>query len=888
MGLKYCDCFPPPKYLSDIEEEDEHLYTPQSGELHQAGVDMAPAMSSTTEQITAFADQDAGWTADVGSAYDSTMELGSNSDADLGNFLQRPIRSHVFSWAVGQPLFEQFNPWSSFITNSRVAEKLANYELLRCNMNMKIVISGTGFHYSRALVSYNPLSGYDFLTVNRNFIDADLVAASQRPHFFLNPTNNTGGELDIPYFFFDNYMSLSKADYNDLGEVTIKSFTNLAHANGGDDPVTVTVYLWATDVVLTMPTSITSVASFVPQSGKMGKAMNSGDEYGQGIISKPASALAKAAGKLKDVPTIGPYARATEMVANGVGQAASLFGYSRPPVVTDLVLQKPSPTGNMANTDAADAVNRLTLDSKQELTIDSRTCGLDGEDQMSIKSIACRESYLTQFSMSPTDSVDTILWNSYVTPNLYRAIGIGEETEFHLTPQAQLGQYFTNWQGSIKFRFQVVKSNFHKGRILVRWDPRSHTSEINYNTVYSRVVDLAEEDDFEIVIGWGQAIPFLETGSLGAENFGTIRLPTDPGENFNGILEVDVLNSLVSPSLDSSITFNVFVSACDDMHWGAPEPIKLKDLHLFPPPSVQTINGIKAGVKNKLGKPVFEPQSGIVDSQAIAGTAEGDTDKPVSPNSIQAISSTLGPVDHQMEVFYGESPTSLRELMKRYTNVRTYVPEEQADDTFNINFLALKQFPFNTGYDPFGVDLLQDGITPYTFGNTSAMSWFSPCYAAWRGGIRKKLLFGGNNESFKSPTVSRIGYNTNTQWGVISASTTNSNEYWAKALSNNLNSNTQGGAAATNLTINNTIEVEAPYYNGKRFSSTRIPDAPSINSCQSLQIDYLSARINPAGPGANIVATNYFQDWTAVGEDFTLFFWSGTPIIYRYSRGQDS
>jgi hypothetical protein len=142
-----------------------------------------------------------------------------------------------------------------------------------------------------------------------------------------------------------------------------------------------------------MPTSLTA---FVPQAGgkknskkKTGKSttMNSGDEYGKGIISAPASAIAKAAGMLEAIPMIAPYARATEMVATKVGQIAALFGYSRPAVISDIVLQKPSPTGNLANVDAADAVNRLTLDSKQELTIDSRTVGLDGSDQMTIDSI---------------------------------------------------------------------------------------------------------------------------------------------------------------------------------------------------------------------------------------------------------------------------------------------------------------------------------------------------------------------------------------------------------------------------------------------------------------------------------------------------------------------
>jgi hypothetical protein len=419
------------------------------------------------------------------------MNLGSTSDSTLGSFLSRPTRIGEYSWSVNAPLFERFNPWQLFLNDPRVAEKIANFELYRSKLHVKMVISGTGFHYGRALVSYNPLVGYDEISTERNFLDVDLIQASQKPHFFLNPTNNSGGQLDLPFFWFKNYLSLSEADRNDMGEIAMKSFGVLQHANDGNDPVTITVYAWASDVVLTMPTAQTTLtaANYTPQSG----TLNSGDEYGKGIISAPASAIAHAAGKLKDVPTIGPYARATEMVATGIGDLATHWGYSRPPIVTDIVQQKPTPTGNMANTDAADAVMKLSLDSKQELTIDSRTVGLDGEDQMDIARFVQRESFLDRFTMTPSQTPDTLLWNSRVTPNLYGTYN----DEIHPTPMSYMAQVFNKWQGTIKYRFQVVKSNFHKGKILIRWDPRANPADIQYNTVYSRVIDLAECDDIE-------------------------------------------------------------------------------------------------------------------------------------------------------------------------------------------------------------------------------------------------------------------------------------------------------------------------------------------------------------------------------------------------------
>lgn len=805
------------------------------------------------EEITAFADQEPGYTTIIGGGKDATMDTAATVDSDLGNFLSRPVRLKEMSWTMGAPLFDSFNPWSEFLANPRVKEKIANFELLRMNLHVKYVISGTGFHYGRAMVSYNPYL-YDVVTIQRNFLDVDLVQASQKPHIFLNPTNNSGGQLDLPFFFHKNYMSLSSLDENFMGNVTVKSFGNLQHANGGDDPVTITVYAWASDVVLTMPTSQTMV-SYTPQSGKI----NSGDEYGKGIVSKPASAIAHAAGQLTSVPMIAPYARATEMIARGAGELATNWGYSRPPVVSDIVLQKPIPTGNMANTDAADAVQKLTLDSKQEITIDSRTTGLDGSDQMDIVGFCKRESYLTQFTMLTTDQPDKLLWNSRVSPNLYRV----ENREFHPTPMAMMATVFDKWQGSIKFRFQIVKSNFHKGRLLIRWDPKSHGSAIEYNTVYSRVVDLAEEDDFEIEVGWGQADPFLTcaemipyTGGI----YGTTRLPTSYADSYNGVLEVDVLNSLVSPASDTPIQINVFVSACDDIKFGGLSPDKMKLFSIFPSPTDPRAS--------------YTPQSGTVDAAAVAGTSTGTTDIPTCPESIQHIAAPTAVADQTMNVFFGESPKTLRDLFRRYVLHRTFVSAPPDTGKMKQTTVLEHGLGYWPGWDPSGIDT-RGGIA-CNITVPHYLHFFMCAYAGWRGSTRTKYTFEGNLSS--QPTVTRVGYD---QGNYLTSTITSKNDpaYLGNRLTYASGELTAGGAASTNLGVNNTIEVETPYYNGVRFSAARLPTADVSNLGETNSIS-----ISQSGPPAQSVLHDdyaYVRSWKSVGEDFTLFFFTGCPILYR-------
>lgn len=827
------------------------IYTPQSGAL---GTIQEEGTADLTSQITNFQEQDPGWTTAIGSGMDPTMNLSNNNDSDLGNFLSRPTRIAEYQWAVGSPLFERINPWQAFLNDPRVAEKIANFELYRSKLHVKMVISGTGFHYGRAIVSYNPFSGFDDITTERNFLDVDIIGASQKPHFFLNPTNNSGGQLDLPFFWPDNYLSLSDTDRNNMGELTLKSFSSLLHANSGNDPVTITVYAWASDVVLTMPTSLTTLTAgnYTPQSGNL----NSGDEYGKGIISAPASAIAHAAGKFRDVPTIGPYARATEMVAKGAGGLATHWGYSRPPIITDIVQQKPTPAGNMSNTDAADAVQKLSLDSKQELTIDSRTVGLDGEDQMDIARFVQRESYLTRFVMGSAEGPDTMLWNSRVTPSLY---GV-ENNELHPTPMAYMSQVFNKWQGTIKYRFQVVKSNFHKGKILVRWDPRAHSSNVQYNTVYSRVIDLAECDDFEITVGWGQSLPFLKCSAMDANSVrysGSQRLLNDTSGSFNGVLEVAVVNSLVSPAPDSSISFNVFVSACDDMKFGEVLPGRMARYTLFPTPGD------------------FTTQSGIIDASAIAGTSEGNTDAPTNPDPIEPIAPTIAVADQTLNVFFGEAPVSIRDLNRRYVLHRYDVVNTNTNfdaKQLRINDKGLGLYP---GWDPNGVDKFNSGI-PCNISIPTFAQYFSPCYAGWRGGTRTKYMFSGNTDA--QPVVSRIGFSNVPRYSEVLTNFNGSAANATKRLSASANANTAGGAATTNIGINDTIEVEIPYYNGTRFSSSRLPSNDFTNGCHSAQVETILYAITE--DGAKIKRDVIIKSWKSVGEDFTFFFFTGCPIVY--------
>jgi len=828
--------------FSKSEKVPKHEYESQSETIRSTPVEGDGQLKT---QIVSFADDDAGWAVDIGSSVDSTMNLADNTSSDsLGNFLGRPVTVTAINWVVGAPFLHEFNPWDLFCSDPFVKDKLSNFELLRCNLCVKLTINGTPFHYGRLLASYNPLSGYDQVTVVRNFIDQDLIGASQRPHVFLNPTKSEGGMLHLPYFFRENYMSLTLKDYKDMGKITIKSFGVLNHANGGNTPVTIRAFVWAEDVVLTMPTTLVS------QSGKTKKLGS--DEYGQGIISKPASAIAKAAGVLSGSPIIGPYMRATQMVATGVGDFAKLFGYSRPPLLQNETVVKPQYVGNTANVDAPENIHKLTLDSKAEVTIDPRVTGLSAEDEMNLLSLVQKESYLTTFNFSSTHALNDLLWQCRVNPSLHGTF----QNEIHPTAMAFFMNYFNSWQGSIKFRFQIVKSNYHQGRIIVRYDPNSFGSAVvNYNVNYSRVVDISEEDDFEIVVGWGQKEPFLSVPSMNASNnwFSNSlpRLPIDSNREHNGVLEVNVVNELVSPLQNQSISVNVYVSMCEDAKFADPVQQRLNAYHLWP--EAEPLMG----------------QSGMELKESGEGYCD---DKPGESEKTTTLTKSMPEADQMMNVFYGEIPTTLRELCKRYVLTRSYLcPISNWYNTWQQHTLLNKDLPYQTGFDPLGLDVstLAGNVT---LGYKSPLAYFMPAYAGYRGAIRHKYVCLGT-------TVGAVTRRHFAGSGNGSVTTTvrhaNTNEIAFLG-----SPNTAAGTTLQYIPGNNTIQAELPFYSQGRIGYSRLVRAQDLN-CNSHEVllvgSHQSDSINPV-----------IQDYVAAGEDFSLYFYTGAPILYRYTLTPNS
>jgi hypothetical protein len=787
-----------------------------------------------------------------GATMDSTWSLALLSDATLGSWFSRPIQIRNLQWDVDTPIYSRFNPWTLFWENARNIEKIKNYHLLQGKLHVKILINGNAFYYGRAIAAYEPLSPLDSISPLRTWVPEDFIRGSQRMHIYVNPTTSSGGSLELPFFYNKNNWVVAGKQWQDMGEIVIASLNDLKHANGSTDPLNITVLAWAEDVQFAIPTRS------VPESGTEG-----GDEHEKDVISRPASNVARVAGALSDVPVIGPYAKATQIGAKAVASAAKMFGLSAPNELHQSIYE-PRAKHSLAVTDTKQSANKLTIDSKQELTLDPRTTGIYGDDELPIASIAGRESYLTTFNWSLTAPDGDHLWNSRVDPGLKGRNG----DEWHFPACAFAALPFQFWRGTMRFRFQIVASEYHKGRLRICYDPQLGGSSSEYNTHYTTIHDIAENKDFTVDVGWGQSVPYKTPLAWYSDvQYGPSPLITNI-VNGNGVLSVYVLNKLASPSADvSDIQVNVFISMLDDFEVAAPNDA-MSYVKFRPPISPTRLGSV--------------PESGVEDDTDAQESPVAD------PEAIDEMASTHIDQPLTTKVFMGETIASFRTLLKRaYKSELLFFPE--VSETAMVKF-SRPSFPT---YGGFSTATLPSGSMVTTFGdgrkylatNTTLMNYLGRAFLGWRGSTRWTI---------DTSTVSlgaRIGADDSDFWNSVSyvlsrrnftdykATVANTGAINLKNIPQTFNEVERGadmfGAFIGNTSVNPIQTIEVPYLKNDRFSYTFAREnfatgdfTPSWN---------MSLIVPRSGSALD---STYLRFYVSAGEDFNFFFFNGLPPVY--------
>jgi len=531
---------------------------------------------------------------------------------------------------------------------------------MQATLHVKLTINASPYQYGAGIMSYKPFSEaldcfaggcVDASLTGRTSggtVPGNLIVKTCRPNTMFYPQFSKGCEMVLPFCYYKNWVNLDTnlGEIKNLGRLNIYTPFNLSTTGATTvNPVSITIFAWCDMHKVSGPSY----------------TMQGGDEYAERPVSTGMSALSTLARSVSMVPSLRPYAMATSSVLSTMGDAARWFGYSNPPVITDIHAMRPNYMASFASPEVCVQHEKLTLDPKNEVTVDSRTVGLDGVDHMSISHIVGRDVSFGVASWGATTTATTPLALMHVSPMIYTSrvytgsVSTLSVKSIQMTPSCQIGTLFDLWHGPITYKFSAICSQFHRGRLLVSYDPDGFQNAYN-SAAYtgprtiSKVWDITENPSFELEVPYMAPTAFLKTGGLlGVTTATTSQTlvylnPTLPGSwaysdgNYNGSIVVSVLNALTSGNTTAGVNIICSIN-CSGVEYANPRDLEI--------PMSFPVGGQTGVAANQ-----FDLQSG---DDALAE----------DPDTVQVatVPAYVQPVQHT--VYTGEIVRSVRTLMHR-------------------------------------------------------------------------------------------------------------------------------------------------------------------------------------------------------------------------------
>lgn len=849
---------------------------------------LVAATSNTHNLLTEFLDAGQDPVAFTSSLNDPSFNLGYTPDFELQDWFKRPVKIFTQNWSEGGSLATSFDPWTLYFNNNEIYDKIKGFSRLQATLHVKLTINASPYQYGLGMMSYYPLN-YSASTFPTSGADdrfaggvtdpslasytggtqvGNLIVNSCRPHGYFYPQFSRGCEMVLPFCYYKNWVNLDSSleEVKNLGRLNLYSPRNLLTAGtAATQPITITIYAWAEDIKLAGP-------SYVLQ----------GDEYDERPVSTACSLASQAAAKLSVVPKVAPYAMATSSVFSAMGSVARWFGYTNPPVISDIHSNKINYMPSYASPEICVQNDKLSLDPKNEVTVDSRTVGLDGTDHMALSHVLKRDVAFGIFDWAASATPTTPLFAVHVDPMVYTSrdynggvTGLGVKS-IQMTPGCQVGTLFDMWTGSITYSFTSLSSQFHRGRLLVSYEPDGLKSNYNVSSytgprTITKVWDLAECPEFKFEVPYMAPSAYLRTGGTRHVcTAGTQRIfypnPTLPGTfsyrdgNQNGSIVVSVLNALTSSSPSAGIYIVCGIN-CGDVEFANPREIEIpmsnyalqgelsseinEQTHADVNVSVNHHNEIYTGeiarsFRQLLHRTNFYTRYCAFNGYQSPNTLFSDKIPSVNVATTQAssqppdmecyTSSYLTPALPLMTGSLYDASASLSSLNNAMVKngTTTYVASDQLPGTY-LDIPTTTAYLAGSYVGWRGSHVYSARITPQEYGAASAqsamvisdfsISRFFKC-------INRLFVantFGGFQTNMRTPFVWRIvrtSDTSSTNSAVANIQNANFNR-----LSVNFSSNGSGGFSVTNPTVVNVVDAVVPYYNHYRM----LPCNPHCN-----------------------------------------------------------
>lgn len=778
--------------------------------------------------------------------------------SDLIEQLSRPMNQTAITWqstgfnsATQQVVIQPFYLWRS---DARVLRKLQGISGIRGTLHMKLIFETTPFHMGLFMVSHVCQANSTFV----NFANMTPTRLSTMNPMYVNANSANNAEYVIPYEhqvpFIPVDTSSTTNEWKLLSSTIFQVICPLSKSDGSSPgTITITPYLWLTDIALFNETSYVATSSVKKGKDNVNNPMKASSAFAK--ISEVSHGLA-------GVPIIGETASIIGTVASGISGILNIFGFSKPTDSTRHQIIRRD-MDNLALSDLDDQSQLLALTKSQSSDMGSIYLRQPQLDPLDIAAFCGVPAFLGCITLNPSDSVGGAYVRLPITPYLMSG-WTGYNTSYNLrahTPLSYAAALFEFWSGSLIFNFTAVGSPLCKGSILIQhWpEPFVNSSSIvsEFGTSKSCIYDISNTSSMDVVVHntdpkvFSRSTQFVQPCAVTPPFGFTLTNYTCS----SGVLNVACQTPLQCPSSSALVYVVVTIRAGPDFRLASPTKYNLM-LDDFCSTSAFVLND-----GNQTMTCVLVPKSFDYASFEKA--------------------------------FFGESVVSLRQLIKRYDYEQDISFFASATNGANNEawMTAIQTNCATTVNYAVGAANYANAI-PYaspTCYKNSLLSYITAAFYGYRGSVRIKAIPHSYNTTL-NPQCATLSITPNRQ---LSALNTAGGTYFYYLLGtfNDSSSNAHyqtsfvpgyyHGDPLAAVAISNfqsPLEVTIPYSSNKAYESWGISKSTlwSLTCPPSYYLTY-----NARYPDISQIGCHIYK---AAGDDYNVFGWYGLCELQGASR----
>lgn len=361
----------------------------------------------------------------------------STYNISVESFLTRPVllRSYVITNTIY--FIDNLNI-NDFFAHPMIADKINNYRFYRGNMYYKLVLNASVQALGRALIISSPYLA-SILPNRATNITTTVTQLTCFPHAELDFGSGESVTFKVPYMSVYPQSPITDVGWSDVQLWMMNTFAGLT----AGETATLSVYGYMDDVSLVIPRAQSADPEMDAKTDKP--------------ISGALSKLSVFSKSIEFIPIVGTYATGLTWLSDLASKVASAYGYSKPPNDSSVTFVNNIPARSYTHADGCDNSVSLSIKPNNKVSVDPSNFGVK-TDPHSLLNFLCREHILSQFTMSPSDLTNTILYSVTLNPTGLKQTLFATTTDF-----------FNFYASSLIFRLSFVKNAFYSGRVAVEW-----------------------------------------------------------------------------------------------------------------------------------------------------------------------------------------------------------------------------------------------------------------------------------------------------------------------------------------------------------------------------------------------------------------------------------